>query len=70
MEIMDGRQPPERLLIRVDEAARMLSMGRAKTYAMAASGELPGVVRIGKSVRISAAVLRAWIERQSNGVAA
>jgi len=54
----------------VDEAARMLSMGRAKTYAMAASGELPGVVRIGKSVRISAAVLRAWIERQSNGVAA
>ena len=40
----------------------MLNMGRAKAYQMVVSGEMPGVVRFGKSVRVSEAALRAWIE--------
>jgi excisionase family DNA binding protein len=56
-------QTEDRMLLRVEEAARLLSLGRAKAYLMAASGELP-TVRVGRSVRIPAAALRAWVERQ------
>lgn len=51
----------ERLLLRVEEAAEMLSLGRSKTYALVASGDLPSV-RIGKARRIHIDDLRAWIE--------
>ena len=53
----------ENLLLKPAEAARLLAIGRAKTYLMAARGELP-VVRIGKAVRIPLAGLRAWVSRQ------
>lgn len=67
---MKAVQSDEKLLVKVEEAARMLSMGRAKAYQMAASGEMPGVVRIGKSIRVSANVLRNWVEHQCGNVAA
>ena len=52
----------EKLLLRPVEAADLIGMGRAKTYEMIRHGELPSV-RIGKSVRVPARELQAWVER-------
>ncbi len=60
---------PTPLLYHVEEAARILGIGRSKAYQLAASGGIP-TVRIGKSVRIPAAALEAWIERNTRGTAA
>jgi excisionase family DNA binding protein len=54
----------ERLLLRVEEVAEMLSLGRSKTYQLIASGVLPGV-RLGRCVRVPADALRRWLESQS-----
>jgi len=60
--------PEEPLLLRAEEAARLLSLGRSKVFEMMAAGELPGVVRFGRAVRISRAALEAWIkEREAGG---
>jgi excisionase family DNA binding protein len=56
--------PERKLLVRIPVAAKMLDVSRAKAYAMAASGQLPGVVRLGGSVRISVDALREWIKQQ------
>lgn len=52
-----------RLLLRIDEAARLLGLGRSKAYELVASGELPAV-RIGRARRIPVAGLQAWVERR------
>ncbi len=57
----------EPLLLRVDEAAKLLQVGRNKVYELVASGELPSV-RIGRQLRIPAEALRAWIRSQTVGV--
>ena len=54
----------DRLLLRPTEAAEALGLGRAKAYQLIRDGELPSV-RIGKSVRVPAAQLREWVERQA-----
>jgi excisionase family DNA binding protein len=54
----------ERLLLRVEEVAEMLSLGRSKTYQLIASGVRPGV-RLGRCVRVPADALRRWLESQS-----
>ena len=41
----------QRVLIRVSEAAQMLSLGQTKAYELVRSGELPSV-RIGTAIRI------------------
>lgn len=67
-------EPPERtqphpeqvvepLLVRVEEAARMLSLSRSTIYEMLDAGELPSVRR-GTARRIPIAALRAWVDRQ------
>ena len=57
-----GDQP---LLLRAEEAARLLGLGRSKVFAMMAAGELPGVVRIGRSVRVSREALERWVRDRS-----
>ncbi len=52
-------------LLRVEEAARFLGIGRSKAYEMIGSGELP-VVRFGRSVRVPTTHLRAWVEARVN----
>jgi excisionase family DNA binding protein len=47
-------------LLRVEEAAEVLQVGRTKVYELMARGELP-VVRIGRSVRIPLRSLQEWI---------
>ncbi len=50
----------DRELLRADEAARVLGIGRSKVFEMLRAGELP-VVRMGRSVRIPRQALSAWI---------
>jgi excisionase family DNA binding protein len=52
------------LLVRVEEAARLLSFSRSVIYEMMDSGELPSVRR-GMARRIPYAVLQAWIEQHT-----
>lgn len=52
----------EKLLYRVEEACLATGLGRTKLYDEISKGRL-GVVRFGKSVRIPADELRAYIER-------
>jgi len=53
-----------KLLLKVEDAASILSVGRSKAYAMAAAGELPSI-RIGRSVRVPVAALEAWINERA-----
>ena len=48
-------------LLRVEEAARYLGLGRSKLYQLIAADRMP-VVRIDRSVRISRSALLAWVE--------
>ncbi len=52
------------LLLRAEEVQRILGLGRSKVYEMMSDGTLP-VVRIGKSVRVTADGLKAWVTKQS-----
>jgi excisionase family DNA binding protein len=59
----------EHLLLRVPEAAKQLSISRSKAYSLAARGELPGVMRVGKSIRVSATRLAEWIAAETSSAA-
>ena len=50
----------EPLLLRAEEVAEALGLGRSKVYELMASGELP-TVRIGRAVRVPAEALRDWV---------
>ncbi len=54
----------EPLLIRAEEAAKLLGLGRSKVFQMIAAGELP-VIRMGRSVRVPRAELMRWIESRT-----
>ena len=54
----------DRELLKVDEVAALLKLGRTKVYQLVAEGELPAV-RIGKVLRISAETLQEWISQQA-----
>jgi excisionase family DNA binding protein len=53
----------EPLLVRVEEAARILSLSRSTIYEMMDAGELPSIRR-GTARRIPVAALHAWVNRQ------
>lgn len=55
----------ERLLLRVSEAADRLGISRSKAYQLLKTGELPGAMQVGHSVRINARVLDRWVEERS-----
>lgn len=52
-------------VLTVDEAARFLRLNRKTLYDAARAGELPGVVRVGRSIRIGRDALLGWL--QGNG---
>jgi excisionase family DNA binding protein len=54
------------LLLRVEEAAEMLGIGRSKAYAMVLTGELPSV-KIGRCRRVPLSAVHAWIEAHLEG---
>lgn len=49
------------LLLRIEQVGERLSLSRARVYELIASGALPSV-QIGRSRRVRADVLEAWIE--------
>lgn len=59
---MSGPQPVEPLCVRVNDAARMIGIGRTKLYELISSGELE-TVKIGKATRITTASLHRLVER-------
>ena len=54
------------LLLRIPEAAQLLAIGRSTVYELIAVGHLE-TVHIGRSVRITAASIEAFVERERSG---
>lgn len=52
-------------VLTVDEAARFLRLNRKTLYDAVRAGDLPGVVRVGRSIRIGRDALLGWL--QGNG---
>jgi len=57
--------PERRMLLRISEVAEALSISRSSAYVLIHAGEIP-VLRIGRSVRVSADDLQAWIRASSS----
>jgi excisionase family DNA binding protein len=55
----------EPLLVRIEEAARILCLSRSTIYEMLGAGELPSV-RHGTARRIPIAALHAWVARETH----
>ena len=65
----DAERPTDApLLLKAEEIAKMLGLGRTKVYEMMASGELP-VVRIGTAVRVPRQRLLDWIDENTHKAA-
>ena len=59
---MSGQRPVEPICVRVNDAARMIGIGRTKLYELISSGELE-TVKIGKATRVTTASLHRLVER-------
>jgi excisionase family DNA binding protein len=58
--------PPDRRLLRIDEVAARLQIGRSTAYRLCQQRRLPTLV-IGKAVRVPADELEAWVRRNVRG---
>lgn len=56
----------ESLLLKAEEVAQVLKLGRTRTFQLMSSGELP-VVRIGRSVRVPKDQLESWVRSRTTG---
>lgn len=63
---MSGHQPVEPICVRVNDAARMIGVGRTKLYQLIATGELE-TVKIGKATRVTTASLQKLVELRVSG---
>ena len=52
----------EPICVKVNDAARMIGVGRTKLYELIAAGEVD-VVKLGKSTRVTTASLKSLVER-------
>ena len=52
-------------LLKIEEAAHVLALGRSKTYQLVLEGAIPSI-HIGRSRRIPAAALERWIEQRTH----
>jgi excisionase family DNA binding protein len=59
----------EPLLLRVEEVARALAIGRSKVYELIASGQLPSIT-IGSARRVPTEALQKWIAEHVDAGAA
>lgn len=60
-----GTIEPE--LLTIEESAQILRIGRSRAYEMAEAGHMPGLIHMGRSLRVSKRRLLAWIEEQTSG---
>lgn len=59
---MSGQQPVDPICVRVNDAARMIGVGRTKLYELISTGELE-TVKIGQATRVTTASLYRLVER-------
>lgn len=59
---MTTPHPIEPICVKVNDAARMIGVGRTKLYELIAAGEVD-VVKLGKSTRVTTASLNSLVER-------
>lgn len=57
---------PDPICVRVNDAARMIGVGRTKLYELIAAGEIE-TVKLGKATRITTASLHDLVRRQRGG---
>ena len=60
---MTTSSPIEPICVKVNEAARMIGVGRTKLYEMIAAGDIE-VIKLGKSTRITTASLIKLVTQQ------
>jgi excisionase family DNA binding protein len=60
---MTAAPSPEPICVRINDAARMIGVGRTKLYELIAAGEVE-TVKLGKSTRITTASLHELVRRQ------
>ncbi|KEZ21163.1 Excisionase [Sphingobium yanoikuyae] len=63
---MTSLPPPDPICVRVNEAARMIGVGRTKLYELIATGEVE-TVKLGKATRITTASLHDLVRRRQRG---
>ena len=54
--------PTKSATIKVDEAARILGIGRQTAYDLARQGKLPGALRLGRRIVVSRRALEAFLD--------
>jgi excisionase family DNA binding protein len=59
---MTGVKGAERRTLTVEEAARVLGIGRQVAYELARAGKLPGVLRLGHRYVISQVALNRYLD--------
>jgi excisionase family DNA binding protein len=57
----------EKLLLRPGEVAETLGYSISRVYQLLAKGELPGIIKLGRLVRVSAKALQEWVDQQAQG---
>ena len=57
--------PPHAALLPIAHTAHYVAVGRSRIYQLAAAGEFPQPIKVGRSVRWIRAELDAWIAAQA-----
>lgn len=57
-------------LLRIDEAAEVISLSRSRLYELIRAGEFSPAIRVGHSWRVSVAALEQWIKEKAESQAA
>ncbi|MEE4538023.1 MAG: helix-turn-helix domain-containing protein [Erythrobacter sp.] len=60
---MNGHQPVEPICVRINDAARMIGVGRTKLYELISNGEIE-TVKIGNATRVTIASLHELVRRK------
>ena len=59
---MDPSSQPTSSVLTVDEAAALLRVNRKSLYQAIRENKVPGVVRLGRVIRLSRAALESWMQ--------
>ena len=54
------------VLLRDREVAQMLNVSKSKAYLLMVSGEVPGVMRLGRCLRVHRPTLEKWLAERAN----
>ena len=65
---MDGPTMAETATIKVEEAARILGIGRQLAYDLARQKRLPGALHLGRRIVVSRIALQAFLDGANTGV--